>query len=72
MAYIQGNSAPRANLGVLNKLIAARHEFAQVNLIHFISFLLEEICTSLSISIAHLEIDLRDFISESLHVNSDD
>lgn len=30
MAYIQGNSAPHANLEVLDKLIAARHEFAQV------------------------------------------
>nr|GLL28111.1 probable mitochondrial intermediate peptidase, mitochondrial [Ipomoea trifida] len=30
MAYIQGNSAPRANLEVLDKLIAARHEFAQI------------------------------------------
>nr|XP_027110470.1 mitochondrial intermediate peptidase, mitochondrial-like isoform X3 [Coffea arabica] len=28
-AYIQGNSAPLGNLGVLDKLIAARHEFAQ-------------------------------------------
>ncbi|GAA0149472.1 metalloprotease [Lithospermum erythrorhizon] len=30
MAYIQGNSVPRANLGVLEKLIAARHEFSQI------------------------------------------
>ncbi|XP_027110469.2 mitochondrial intermediate peptidase, mitochondrial isoform X2 [Coffea arabica] len=29
-AYIQGNSAPLGNLGVLDKLIAARHEFAQI------------------------------------------
>lgn len=29
-AYIQGNSTPVANLGVLNKLVAARHEFAQI------------------------------------------
>ncbi|KAA8539812.1 hypothetical protein F0562_026504 [Nyssa sinensis] len=30
MAYIQGNSVPHANLGVLDKLIAARHEIAQI------------------------------------------
>lgn len=30
MAYIQGNSVPRANLKVLDELIAARHELAQV------------------------------------------
>lgn len=29
-SYITGNSAPHANLGVLNKLISARHELAQV------------------------------------------
>ncbi|KAM0935180.1 putative mitochondrial intermediate peptidase [Dioscorea sansibarensis] len=29
-SYITGNSAPHANLGVLNKLISARHEFAQI------------------------------------------
>ncbi|KAF8379289.1 hypothetical protein HHK36_028722 [Tetracentron sinense] len=29
-AYIQGNSVPQANLSVLDKLIAARHEFAQI------------------------------------------
>lgn len=29
-SYISGNSVPRANLGVLDKLIAARHELAQV------------------------------------------
>lgn len=31
MAYLQGNSVPKANLGVLDNLIAARHEIAQVN-----------------------------------------
>lgn len=30
MVYVQGNSVPHANLGVLDKLIAARHELAQV------------------------------------------
>lgn len=30
MAYIEGNSVPVANLGVLDKLIAARHELAQI------------------------------------------
>ncbi|XP_074368534.1 mitochondrial intermediate peptidase, mitochondrial isoform X2 [Apium graveolens] len=30
MAYARGNSAPRANLAVLDKLIAARHELAQI------------------------------------------
>lgn len=30
MAYIQGNSVPRANLKVLDELIAARHELAQI------------------------------------------
>ncbi|KAI5670205.1 hypothetical protein M9H77_10569 [Catharanthus roseus] len=30
MAYVQGNSVPRANLKVLDNLIAARHEFAQI------------------------------------------
>ncbi|GAB2265363.1 Mitochondrial intermediate peptidase [Dionaea muscipula] len=30
MAYIKGNSVPRANLDVLDKLIAARHELAQL------------------------------------------
>nr|DAD33704.1 TPA_asm: hypothetical protein HUJ06_012555 [Nelumbo nucifera] len=29
-SYIQGNSAPRANLSVLDKLIASRHELAQI------------------------------------------
>ncbi|XP_019224260.1 PREDICTED: probable mitochondrial intermediate peptidase, mitochondrial [Nicotiana attenuata] len=29
MAYVQGNSVPHANLEVLDKLIATRHEFAQ-------------------------------------------
>ncbi|KAF8008679.1 hypothetical protein BT93_K2367 [Corymbia citriodora subsp. variegata] len=29
-AYIEGNSVPLANLGVLDKLIAARHELAQI------------------------------------------
>ncbi|CAN0902563.1 Mitochondrial intermediate peptidase, mitochondrial [Linum grandiflorum] len=29
-AFIEGNSAPRANLGVLEKLIAARHELSQI------------------------------------------
>lgn len=32
MAYIKGNSVPHANLGVLDRLIAARHELAQVPL----------------------------------------
>lgn len=32
MVYVQGNSVPLANLEVLDKLIAARHEFAQVNI----------------------------------------
>lgn len=30
MIYIQSNSVPRANLGVLDNLIAARHEIAQI------------------------------------------
>lgn len=30
MAYIQGNSVPSANLGVLDKLVASRHEIAQI------------------------------------------
>ncbi|CAN4085235.1 unnamed protein product [Withania somnifera] len=30
VAYVQGNSVPHANLEVLDKLIAARHEFAQL------------------------------------------
>ncbi|KAF2311734.1 hypothetical protein GH714_026456 [Hevea brasiliensis] len=30
MAYIQGNSVPRANLKVLDELIAARHELSQI------------------------------------------
>ncbi|KAJ9553243.1 hypothetical protein OSB04_017288 [Centaurea solstitialis] len=30
MTYIQSNSVPRANLGVLDNLIAARHEIAQI------------------------------------------
>ncbi|XP_021842214.2 mitochondrial intermediate peptidase, mitochondrial isoform X2 [Spinacia oleracea] len=30
LAYIQGNSVPHANLDVLDKLIAARHELAQI------------------------------------------
>lgn len=34
MAYIQGNSAPHANLSVLDKLIVARHELAQVTYLH--------------------------------------
>ncbi|KAL0299402.1 UNVERIFIED_CONTAM: Mitochondrial intermediate peptidase, mitochondrial [Sesamum radiatum] len=29
-AYIRGNSVPRANLVVLDKLLAARHEFAEI------------------------------------------
>ncbi|XP_058071413.1 mitochondrial intermediate peptidase, mitochondrial-like isoform X1 [Magnolia sinica] len=29
-SYISGNSVPRANLGVLDKLIAARHELAEI------------------------------------------
>lgn len=30
LAYVQGNSTPNDNLVVLDKLIAARHEIAQV------------------------------------------
>ncbi|KAJ7949611.1 Mitochondrial intermediate peptidase, mitochondrial [Quillaja saponaria] len=30
MVYIQGNSVPHANLGVLDKLISSRHELAQI------------------------------------------
>ncbi|XP_021977410.1 mitochondrial intermediate peptidase, mitochondrial [Helianthus annuus] len=30
MTYIKSNSVPRANLGVLDKLIAARHEISQI------------------------------------------
>ncbi|PON56238.1 Peptidase M3A/M3B [Parasponia andersonii] len=30
MAYARGNSSPQANLGVLNKLMGARHELAQI------------------------------------------
>ncbi|KAL5569985.1 hypothetical protein UlMin_026560 [Ulmus minor] len=30
MAYIQGNSTPKANLGVLDKLIGTRHELSQI------------------------------------------
>ncbi|EXB89501.1 Mitochondrial intermediate peptidase [Morus notabilis] len=30
MAYVQGYSSPQANLGILNKLIGARHELAQI------------------------------------------
>ncbi|PON89458.1 Peptidase M3A/M3B [Trema orientale] len=30
MAYLRGNSSPQANLGVLNKLMGARHELAQI------------------------------------------
>jgi intermediate peptidase len=30
MAYVQGNSVPSANIGVLDKLIATRHEIAQM------------------------------------------
>ncbi|GMP24118.1 hypothetical protein CsSME_00001508 [Camellia sinensis var. sinensis] len=30
MAYVQGNSVPSANLGVLDKLVASRHEIAQI------------------------------------------
>lgn len=37
MAYARGNSVPRANLAVLDKLIAARHELAQVGNIKYIS-----------------------------------
>lgn len=34
LAYVRGNSVPRANLVVLDKLIAARHEFAEVSMPH--------------------------------------
>lgn len=30
MAYINGNSVPQANIGVLHKLIDSRHELAEV------------------------------------------
>ncbi|KAL7107300.1 hypothetical protein ACP275_06G045800 [Erythranthe tilingii] len=30
LAYIRGNSAPRANLVVLDKLLSARHEFSEI------------------------------------------
>ncbi|XP_073031397.1 mitochondrial intermediate peptidase, mitochondrial isoform X1 [Primulina eburnea] len=30
LAYVEGNSAPRANLKVLDKLLAARHEFSEI------------------------------------------
>ncbi|KAF4372136.1 hypothetical protein F8388_000352 [Cannabis sativa] len=30
MAYVQGNSSPQANLGVLNRLISTRNELAQI------------------------------------------
>ncbi|XP_041007330.1 mitochondrial intermediate peptidase, mitochondrial isoform X1 [Juglans microcarpa x Juglans regia] len=30
MAYVKGNSVPNANLGILDKLISARHELAQI------------------------------------------
>lgn len=35
MVYIQGNSVPHANHGVLEKLIASRHELAQVSTYSF-------------------------------------
>lgn len=38
MTYIQNNSVPRANLGVLDKLIAARHEMSQVCFVYFREF----------------------------------
>lgn len=41
MAYVKGNSSPHANLDVLDKIIATRHELAQV--IHFY-FHSPEIC----------------------------
>ncbi|KAK9120648.1 hypothetical protein Syun_018265 [Stephania yunnanensis] len=37
-SYIQGNSVPLANLAVLDKLIAARHELAQIQIIGHKSF----------------------------------
>lgn len=36
MAYARGNSAPHANLAVLDKLIAARHELAQASKIQYL------------------------------------
>lgn len=36
MAYARGNSVPHANLAVLDKLIAARHELAKVGYIKYI------------------------------------
>lgn len=45
MAYIKGNSSPRANLDVLDKLIATRHELAQVIHFHFpLSVICKEQC----------------------------
>lgn len=34
MAYVQGNSVPCSNLEVLDKLIVARHELAQVVILY--------------------------------------
>lgn len=34
MAYFQGNSTPHANLSILDKLVVARHELAQVIYLH--------------------------------------
>lgn len=39
MTYIKGNSVPLANLDVLDKLIAARHELAQVSYLHIRSLI---------------------------------
>lgn len=32
LAYIRGNSAPRANLIILHKLLSARHELSEVSM----------------------------------------
>lgn len=32
LAYLAGNSAPHANLLVLDKLLSARHEFSEVSM----------------------------------------
>lgn len=40
MAYVQGNSVPSANIGVLDKLIGTRHEIAQVKFVFIYCFVL--------------------------------
>lgn len=46
MVYVEGNSVPQANHGVLEKLIASRHELAQVS------------CLFLSVAIFYLLLTL--------------